>query len=145
MENANVAKKVQKIWPKLVAVFEYWSTLLKSKQPGRGDPRQNESYQVLLKNISNPLLSLQLRFFEKTAAKLERFLRRFQTVKPVVPFLVSHREAIIKEICSKLILDVVKEDAQSTRILIKLDVADKSTQKVTPNLGFGLKSDLKDL
>ena len=29
VENANVAKKAQKIWPKLVAVVEYWLTFLK--------------------------------------------------------------------------------------------------------------------
>ena len=69
-------------------------------------------------------------FFEETAAKLESFLHRFQTDKPMVPFLVSHLEAIIREMCSKLILDDVMEDAQSTRNLMKLDVTDKSIQKV---------------
>ena len=33
-----LSKKVQKISLKLVAVVEYWSTLPKDKQPGRGDP-----------------------------------------------------------------------------------------------------------
>ena len=34
VENANVVKIAQKIWPKLVAVVEYWSTLPKNNQPG---------------------------------------------------------------------------------------------------------------
>ena len=109
---------------------------------GRGDPKQNKSFQVLLRNI-NPLVPLQLLFFEKIAAKLESFLRRFQTSKPMVSFLVSHLEAIIREICSNLILDDVVEDARSTRRLVKRDVTDKSIQKVTSNLGFSLKSDLR--
>ena len=117
----------------------------KNKQPGRGDPKQSKSYQVLLKNINNPLVPLQLRFFEETAAKLESFVLRFQTDNPMVLFLVSHLEAIIRELCSKVILDDAREDAQSTRSLMKLDVTDKSIQKVTPNLGFGLKSDIKNL
>ena len=37
------------------------------------------------------------------------------------------------------------EDAQSARSLMELDVTDKSIQKVTLNLGFCLKSDLKNL
>ena len=45
----------------------------------------------------------------------------------------------------KLILHDVIKDARSTRSLMKLDVTDKSIQKVSPNLGFGLKSDLKIL
>ena len=36
VENANVAKIAQKIWPKLVAVVKYWS--------GWGDAKQNKSY-----------------------------------------------------------------------------------------------------
>ena len=79
-------------------------------------------------------------FFEEIVAKLEMFLPRFQTDKPMVPFLVSHLEATIREMCSKLILDDVIEDAQSTRSLMKLDVTN-----VTPNLGFGLKSNLRNL
>ena len=84
VKNANVAKKAQKIWPKLVAVIEYWSTLPKNKQPGRGDPKQSKSCQALLKNINNPRVPLQLR----------SFLRRSQTGKPIVPFLARHLEAI---------------------------------------------------
>ena len=145
VENANVAKKAQKIWPKLEAVIKYWSTLPKNKQAGRGDPKQRKSCQALLKNISNPLVPLQLRFFEETAVKLESFLRRSQTEKPIVPFVVSHLEAIIRELCSKIRLGDVMEDARSTRSLMKLDVTDKSIQKVILNVGFGLESDLRNL
>ena len=47
--------------------------------------------------------------------------------------------------CNKLILDDIMVDARSTRSLMKLDVTDKSIQKMTPNLGFRLKSDFKNL
>ena len=47
--------------------------------------------------------------------------------------------------CNKLILDDIMVDARSTRSLMKLDVTDKTIQKMTPNLGFGLKSDFKNL
>ena len=86
------------------------------------DPKQNKSYQVLLKNINNPLVSIPLCFFEKTSPKLESFLHRFQTNKPIVLFLVSLFQAIIREMCSKLILDDVMEEAWNTRSLMKLDV-----------------------
>ena len=69
---------------------------------------------------SNPFVPLQLRFFEETGAKLERFLRRFQTDKLMVPFLVSHFETIIREMYSKLILNDIMEDARS---LIKLSMS----------------------
>ena len=44
VKNINVAKKGHKVWPKLVAVVEYWSTLPKIKQPGRGDTKENKRY-----------------------------------------------------------------------------------------------------
>ena len=47
VENQLVAKKAQSIWPKIVAVVDFWSTLPKSKQPGGGDPKANKSYHVL--------------------------------------------------------------------------------------------------
>ena len=62
----------------------------------------------------------------------------------MVPFLVSHREHM-KKMCSKLILEDVMEDVQISRSLMKLDVTYNSIQKVTANLDFGLKSDVKNL
>ena len=62
----------------------------------------------------------------------------------MVPFLVSHREDM-KKMCSKLILEDVMEDVQISRSLMKLDVTYKSIQKVTANLDFGLKNDVKNL
>ena len=47
VENQLVAKKAQSIWPKIVAVLDFWSTLPKSKKPDGGDPKANKSYHVL--------------------------------------------------------------------------------------------------
>ena len=45
VENQLVAKKAQSIWPKIVAVVDFWPTLPKSKQPGRGVSKASKSYQ----------------------------------------------------------------------------------------------------
>ena len=119
--------------------------MAKHKQPGRGDPKQNKSYQVLLNNVKNPLVPLYFRFFEEIASKLNGFLRRFQTDNPMVPFLVDSLETIIREMCSKFILDDVMDKAASTVALIKLDVTNRNIQKVKPNIGFGLRKDLQEL
>ena len=59
-----VAKKAQSIWPKIVAVIDFWSTLPKSKQLGRGDPKANKSYQVLLSKCKDQLITVKFQFFE---------------------------------------------------------------------------------
>ena len=46
VENQLAAQKAQSIWPNIVAVVDFWSTLPKSKQPGRGDLKATKSYQV---------------------------------------------------------------------------------------------------
>ena len=128
----------------VVLVVEYWSTLPKNKQAVRGDPEQNKIYQVVLKNIKNPLVPFQLCFFKESSSQTRTLSTRIQTDKLMVPFLVSHREHM-KKMCSKLILEDVMEDVQISRSLMKLDVTYNSIQKVTANLDFGLKSDVKNL
>lgn len=97
-----------------------------------------------MKNIKNPLVPFQLCFFKESSSQTRTLSTRIQTDKLMVPFLVSHREDM-KKMCSKLILEDVMEDVQISRSLMKLDVTYKSIQKVTANLDFGLKSDVKNL
>ena len=145
VENANVASRAFNIWPKVVAIVEYWNGLPKYKQPGKGDPKQNKSYHVLLKKHTNPLVPLYFKFFESIATKLNAFLRRFQTDSPMVPFLVTKLEEVVRALCSKFILDKVMEDSGEVRKLIKIDVFDKNKQKVNVALGFTLKDEIKSM
>ena len=39
-ENQSAARKAIEFWSKVVIVVEYWKSLPKSKQPGRGNPGQ---------------------------------------------------------------------------------------------------------
>ena len=91
-----VAKKAQSIWPKIVAVIDFWSTLPKSKQLGRGDPKANQSYQVLLSKRKDLLITVKFQFFEEIATKMNIFLKIFQTDAPMVPFLVDTLNELIR-------------------------------------------------
>ena len=142
MENAAVAKRAFNIWPKIIAIVDYWHDLPKSKQPGKGDPKKNKSYHVLLQNHTNPLVPLYFKFFESIAAKLNGFLRRFQSDAPMVPFLVNILKEITREFCSKFILDEVMGNSTNTIQLIKIDVFDINKQKVNVDLGFAIKKEI---
>ena len=120
----------------------YWHGLRKSKQPGKGDPKKNKSYHALLQNHTNPLVPLYFKFFESIAAKLNGFLRRFQSDAPMVPFLVNTLEEITREFCSKFILDEVMGNSTNTIQLIKIDVFDINKQKVNVDLGFAIKEEI---
>ena len=139
VENAAVAKRAFNIWPKIVAIVDYWHGLTKSKQPGKGDPKKNKSYHVLQQNHTNPLVPLYFKFFESIAAKLNGFLRRFQSDAPMVPFLVSTLEEITRESCSKFILDEVMGNSTNTIQLIKIDVFDIINKRSMSILDLRLK------
>ena len=136
VENEIVARRAQVIWPKIVEVVKYWKTLPKSKQPGQGQPEKNKSYQTLLKNHTDPMVLLRLGFFEEVSRKLNKFLRRFQTDAPMVPFLVNTIEEVLRDFCSKFILDDVMKKAEKALDLVKLDMMNVNIHKPTTDLGF---------
>ena len=94
MGNEVVAKQTQKAWPKVREVVEYWQPLLKSKQPGQGNPENYKSFQELLSCNNDDLVPLKFAFLEEFAKKLNKFLRRFQANAPMVPFLADTIETI---------------------------------------------------
>ena len=87
-------------------------------------------------------MPLYLKFFESIAAKLNGFLRRFQSDAPMVPFLVNTLEEITREFCSKFILVEVMGNSTNTIQLIKIDVFDINKQKVNVDLGFAIKEEI---
>ena len=137
-----MARRAQVIWPKIVEVVKYWKTLPKSKQPGQGKPEKNKSYQTLLKNYTDPMVLPRLAFFEEVSRKLNKFLRRFQTDAPMVPFLVDTIEEVLRDFCSKFTLDDVMKKAEKTLDLVKLDMMNVNIHKLSTDLGFSLRHDV---
>ena len=143
VENEIVAKRAQVIWPKIVEVSKYWKTLPKSKQqPGQGKQEKNKSYQTLLENYTDPMVLLRLAFFEEVSRKLNKFLCGFQTDAPMVQFLVDTIEEVLRDFCSKFILDDVMKKAEKTLDLAKLDMMNVNIHKPSTDLGFSLRHDM---
>ena len=66
----------------------------------------------MLKNYTDPMVLLRLAFFEEVSRKLNKFLCRFQTDAPMVPFLVDTIEKVLRDFCSKFILDDVMKKSR---------------------------------
>ena len=144
IENASVAKRAQSIWSKTVEVINFWKTLPKSKQPGRGKVGQITSYDFLTKHCNDSLIPLKLQFFEDIATTLNEFLVTFQTDNPMVPFLVEALEKIIRCLCLKFIKKDVLQKANTCSSLLKIEVTDKKNQVGidSVDLGFAIRHDL---
>ena len=80
VENAAVAKRAFNIWPKIVAIVDYWHGLPKSKQPGKGDPKKSKSYHVLLQIILILLFHCILNFLNQLQQNLMDFLDDFRVM-----------------------------------------------------------------
>ena len=70
------------IWENMVQVVKYWFSLSKSKRP-----RNNKSFDTLVKYHTDKLIIRKLHFFKYIASILKQFLHRFQTSKPIIPLL----------------------------------------------------------
>ena len=73
-ENQSVARKAREVWSKVVIVVEYWKSLPKIKQLGRGRPVQNTSFEHLSAQTKEVLVPLKSKFFEEISGSLNAFL-----------------------------------------------------------------------
>jgi hypothetical protein len=62
----------------------------------------------------------------------------------MIPFLVDTLEEIVRYLCGRFIMDDVMEKTAPTTALLKLDVLDKTKQKMTPDVGFALQCESKN-
>ena len=62
VENDVFAKKAPSVWLKIIEALDFWKGLPKSKQPGRGRLGENKSYEFLLSQMNDPLVSWQSSF-----------------------------------------------------------------------------------
>ena len=146
VENKNVVKRVRNVQPKVVTVFEYWKGLAKSKQPGKGKPGNNTSYDHLCLSHKDILVPLKIQFFEEIARDLNAFLLIFRSDKPMAILLMETLDQLLRSFCSKFIKKDVLSGI-STLALSKLNLSDSNNHVPISEVdtGFGLKQQLKEL
>jgi hypothetical protein len=53
--------------------------------------------------LSDPLIEARLGFFTSLAAELERFLKKFQNERPMIPFLHEELERLLRTVMKRLV------------------------------------------
>ena len=126
-----------------------------SKAPSK-HPKDNKSYDNLVKYHLNPLIPVYLYLFRDFMTRLNVFLVKFQTDSPVVPFLSEEIASILKWLMQFFVqrstlkkadmpyklhkLDMNKQDNLMLKTDIKLTASAKEVLKNVPtNLHQGLK------
>ena len=122
--------------------MNHWSKLAPSKHP------KCKSYKVLKGAVKDPLVVAKLNFFSFLAGHLLPYLTSYQSQKPIIPFLHSDLQQLVKELLGLTIkselIDKCKENSKS---LIKIDLRDVNNhiKKKDMHLGFGTLDEIQSL
>ena len=91
--------------------------------------KNNKSYDGLLSVVADPLLRAKFKFVEMLSWKFHKFLRGFQTDYPMVPFLYSALEDLLRWLMEKFVLEETLTKADSGRKRLKINPQDVNNRK----------------
>ena len=107
--NKEVLDRMIEILDNLVKLLEFWERLPKSKHP------KSKSYEKVKCALVDPLLIVKLNFFSYAAGMVEPFLKKFETDKPMIPFLFFELKAIVTSLLEVIVRSLVVESCKSTK------------------------------
>ena len=94
--------------------------------------------------MNDPLVHVNLHFFEEATKKLNNFLVTFQTSSPIVSYIVDFLENLVCSFVERFILpDVLKTN--TTHKLSQLDMTDPNIEMRTYEVGFSIDHYLHQL
>lgn len=135
LENSSVCERALQMLPFLKKWVDHIGTALHS-----------EVYASIRKSLLDELLPEKLRFFKSISLNLEPFLEKFQTPKPMFPFLYEHFEAIIRTLLVRFVKDKVLQEASNFTKILELDLSTDSKQIISKvDIGFEASSALEPI
>ena len=98
-------------------LVKHWQGLSKRQRP------KSKCYQTLVEHHLDKCIPIKLQFFQDIAAQLKGFLQKFQTNKPMVPFLESALVDLLHTMMKMVAKPDVLDEANSSLKLAKLDLS----------------------
>ena len=142
VENSSVAARALVMLPHLkmyISVIE--------KNPKTYAVPTSKSFATVKLACRDAFMPARLMFFESVARQFEMFLVRYQSDKPLVPFLDADLSLLLRGLCRRFLKESVLETATTSALLSKIDVTDKKGHVCNPKIdtGFSAAKALKDL
>ena len=119
VENARVASRALLV---LGHVRKYVDTI--TKYPKKYNVPGGKAFTTVKSGCADSLMHARLMFFESVARQFDQFLVRYQTDKPMVPFLCGDLDMIVRGLCQRFMKQSVLDEATSTAQLAKLNIDD---------------------
>ena len=126
----------------LIKIVNFWLSLPKSKRPS------SKSFESVKTAVEDPLTTAKLSFFSYFASLFQPFLKKYQTSKPMVPYLYQDLIQLVRSLLGIVVKNDVLEKCTTVQQLIKINLGDKDTFKTKReelNLGFATESIIKQL
>lgn len=135
IENSKVIERAIKILPFLKRYVE----------GVRSNPPATKNFDIASKFLLDELLIAKLYFLQSVATELESFLIKFQSDKPLLPFLYMELSMLVKNIAVRCLKKEVCS-VKNLRDLILIDIYDTKNQLPLKNvdIGFGARGALTE-
>jgi hypothetical protein len=137
LENVPVCERAMSMLP---GVQKYVSAVSSKRCT---DPK-TKSFATVAESIRDPLLVAKLAVFLSIAKLLQSFLKQYQTDAPMIPFLYSDLEILLRNLMERFVkADVLKP----SKNIHKIDVTDEKNlcEYTKVDVGFSAQKILKDL
>ena len=125
LENSEVTSRALKVFP-----------FVKSYTEGVKKKPKCKSFKVAKDACADTLMLAKMRFFAFIASLMEPFLRKFQTDKPMVPFLRKNLERLIKSLLQKFVPETVIDKYDKPEKLSTLDLRNPENLLKIKNLNL---------
>ena len=107
-------------------------------QINKTEPKKHEGYNLVKKAMEDKLLKAKHLFWISLAQDFQPFLTSYQADRPLVPFLSSDLEALLRVIMGRFVKEGVMTSATSYVKLVNIDVSDPENTKPGKFLDIGL-------
>ena len=114
VEDQAVAKRAIEIWPNIVKYVKETE-----KKPKSQIPKIASYEKVRDAVLQDRLIIAKLEVFVSTAALLKPFLTKYQTEWPMIPFLVTDVEGLLRNVLSKIVKPTVLSNSKLASIELK--------------------------
>ncbi|KAG1693155.1 hypothetical protein GQR58_007120 [Nymphon striatum] len=132
LENVPVCQRALDTWDSIVK-------FVKATQSGQLNKPNNKSYEIVKECVNDKCFLAKLHFFKCIASLLQPFLKKYQTDKPMMPFISDDLCMIIRTLMRRFIKNEYLEC--SNEKLIKIDVSDKNLQVNYKKIDIGYASE----
>jgi hypothetical protein len=140
LENIPTAERIVKMWDHLKV---YLNKVKKNEYP---NPK-TKSFDNLVKATEDPLFLCKINFYISMAKVVKPFLEKYQTDKPMLPYMAKDMRSMFRDLLSKFLRKDKMPDSNSISELTELNLRDKDNQVNYKKVDIGFSADriLKEL